>query len=266
MFKDHFVGLSENSRQCAIENPESLSVNLNGDTLTVTADTAVWIENRGLGYSIKVLIENFVLDTTSMRTDYIGHPYYERLTPKDDKEAKRWASNRIKAYNGSLMHFFRAFYNRNLNDQGFYFNIFMEYNVGLLGGGLERSTQSDSVKTAPSPVYNNRPIKMATITDYSLVIDSLSLPGEPMLDFVGNLEVTYIMEEEGYLYQKMRAIRNQRKPQRSELVLHRPAIIQPNGEVYPWDAIETRGYWTWELMSERLPLDYNPGDDQKLLK
>lgn len=256
IFKERFIGLSENARYCTFENASLLHFRKNDGVLHATADSILILENRGLGYRIKILLEKYNYNIVRYLVHYEGQVVYEALTPQNNEEAKRWAKSRLKAYYGSEMHFLRAFYKRNLNDEGYYFN--------LIDPGTRHGV-ADTLKTPRTPIFNDRRIKISTINNYNRVIDSLSSPQSPLLKFDGELEVQYIMEAESNAYQVNRSLRSEKKPQLSQMILLKPAVIQPHGQLYPQDAIETRGYWSWELMAESLPLDYQPVEDEKLV-
>jgi len=90
-----------------------------------------------------------------------------------------------------------------------------------------------------------------------------------VLTFKGELEVKYIMESEPYSYLTSRHLFSSvgsKKPQVSRVMLHGSALVQHDGQIYPPDAIETIGYWSWELMAENLPFDYDPAVDAGLVE
>jgi hypothetical protein len=223
------------------------------------------LENRGLGYRLKILLQKYKFNILTILVHYEGQIVYEPLVPGDEEEKLLWAKNRLKAYYGSEMHFLRAMYNHKLNDEGYYFNIVHEVNKGLKGG-VVRAGISDSVMAPRSPIYNRR-IKMHTIVNYDRILDSAtSTLEQPVLKYDGDLEVKYIMEPESRAYQKAYRKIVGKSVQISVMkLLNGSAIVQSNGQPYPLDALETSGYWSWELMAENLPTDYTPDDDLKLI-
>jgi hypothetical protein len=266
IFKQRFIGLSENARFCQFENPTVLDFSNRDGLLKATADSTLILRNNGLGYRIKIQLEKYIFNELTIRIHYEGQIVYEPLDPIDSTEKVTWAKNRLKAYYGSEMHFLRSLYERNLNQDGYYVNLVNKGN-SLLEGLLRRG-YADTAMTPRSPIYNNRRIKMHTITNYNRILDSVNLalrPDLPLLNFKGELEVQYIMESEPYSYQSNRQMRSEKIPQRSSIILRRPAIVQPFGHLFPPDAIETKGYWSWELIAESLPLDYEPGPDIETL-
>lgn len=263
IFKERFIGISENARHCSFENAGVLHFKNKNGILEASADSTLVVNNTGLGYRIKIVLALFRFNMTSVEVFYEGQMVYEPLPPENDEEKVRWARNRLKAYYGSEMHFLRSLYARDLFNNGFYFNVIELKNVR--GKGFKRIGIADTTMAPRSPIFNDRRIKVQTITNYKRILDSArSTPEEPFLSYKGDLEVQYINEAEPATYQHNRKIFPAKIQQRSTLILHKPCTIEPHGQVYPPDAIETKNYWSWELMAESLPLDYDPEADQAI--
>ncbi len=265
MFKEHFIGLSDNYRFCTFQNPRVLDFERTESMLEAKSDSIIVIENRGLGYRIKVFLELYQYNIMLVRTHYVGQIVFEQLEAKDENEEMEWARARLKAYYGSEMHFLRALYKHRLNKEGYFFNVIKDVNLGQKGG-IKHIGYADSVKSPRAAIYNYRRIKMHTLTNYNRILDSVrSTKDQPILKFKGELDVQYIHEPESFNYQVARGRSRGKNPQVSQMkMLADSAIIQPNGQLYPPDAVETRGYWSWELMAEALPLNYDPEEDQDL--
>lgn len=264
LFKQHFIGTSDNYRLCSIENPRVLDFYNKDGILTVVSDSVIIIDNRGLGYRIKLFLEKYEYNMMRYRTHYEQQIVFEPLEPRDNKEKIEWAKARLKAYYGSEMQFFRSLYKHELYNDGYVFNLIVEKNFGKQGG-IKNIGIADSTKSPRSALFNYKRYRVFTLTNYNKVIDSLSSPDEPVLKFKGDLQIDYIHETESNDYQSSRHRGWGKKPQQSQIKLLRDsAVVQPNGQIYPPDAVETSGYWSWELMSEALPLDYEPEDDIKI--
>jgi hypothetical protein len=246
-FEDNFIGFADNAKNCKIINTKALDFEKNGNVLTAYTDSTLMIENRGLGYKMKILLQDYRYDLRTTQLIYVGPMSYELLTPKNKKETLRWARARLKAYNGSQMHFFRSLYNRRLNEEGFYFRF-----PGKLQG-------DDSVKIVKSRVFR-KGLPVGTINNYYKILSD-SLKPELVLRYKGILEVQYVGEIETRQYQLHRSSGIKKTPQWSAIKLNSPAVIQPDGQPFPVTALQFGGYWSWELMSETLPLDYEPTED-----
>ncbi|MCC5612980.1 carboxypeptidase-like regulatory domain-containing protein [Nostoc sp. CHAB 5834] len=119
LFTAFFIGRSQNARLCRLLNPQALSFSQVTDTLTAIAQEPLLIENKALGYRIKFQLDHFSYTEASNLISYQGDPVFEPLTPTNEQEAKRWQVNRQSAYLGSVMHFGRALYRRQLVQEGF---------------------------------------------------------------------------------------------------------------------------------------------------
>lgn len=263
-FKDHFIGRSENARYCRLENPRALAFDIDDGLFTAYADSTLIIRNEGLGYRVKVALNQFSLDQNTLQLRYDGYMVYEPLTPKSESQKHHWARARLKAYFGSEMHFFRSLYSHRLTEEGYFLQLYTEDSVG---SRLVRHDFTDTVLMVVAPIYGKHRIRIPTIANYHRILDSTST--KTLLNFKGNLEVRYFNEQES-----MRAptsiptrVVNSVMPQTSKVTLLRPKPeIQSNGLIFPPDGVETQGHWGWDLMAESLPSDYDPSEDLELTR
>ena len=264
IFKENFIGQSSNAKFCELVNPKILSFDNDKDRLTATADTSLVIMNRALGYRLKFLLDTFSLTYLSHTVRYQGQFVFNPLTPSDEAERKYWATNRLRAYYGSEMHFMRALYKRRLMEEGFF--------VSLNKDGYDKKGRKINVAFADtaifieSPVFPDKKMKMP-IVFYNKILDSVgSTPTQPILSFQGNLEITYANERESLEYQQIRnsAQVGFKNFQRSQIFLLKLGfIVEPNGQIYMEDIL-SKAYWSWELVANSLPFDYDPEEDRKL--
>lgn len=265
-FKENFIGLSENSKHCFILNEDALSFRKNLNTLEASADSLLVIQNQGLGYSLNFLLEKFRYDQATRKVIYKGHTVYTPLVPRNDEEKLRWAANRLKAYYGSEMHFIRALYKRQLIEEGFFSNLFQDY---LVNNHRVNKAIADTVLLVKSKLFK-RKIRMPTIWEYNRILDSLSTDTHPAMAFKGQLEVIYIHEGENFRYTGSREPRRvgQTIAQRSRVILLGPSVaFERDGQILNDEGLfMTQGYWSWEMVSESLPYDYNPADDLEIIR
>ena len=264
IFKENFIGQSSNAKLCELVNPKILSFDNDKDRLVATADTSLVIINRALGYQLKFLLETFSLTYLTHIIRYEAQFVFKPLSPADEAERKYWATNRLRAYYGSEMHFMRALYKKRLLEEGFFVTLNKE--------GYDKSGRkineaiADTAIFIESPVFQKGKVKMP-IVYYNKILDSVrSTPTQPILSFQGNLEITYVNERESLEYQR---IRNSSQVgfknfQMSQLFLLKPSfVVEPNGQIYMEDIL-SKVYWSWELVADSLPFDYDPEEDRKL--
>lgn len=88
IFLQQFIGMTPNSAQCKLLNPQVLQTDFNKaeNVLTVTANEFLIIENKSLGYRIKYLLNNFERDFKRNIVYYSGFPTYEDLPGSRNKK------------------------------------------------------------------------------------------------------------------------------------------------------------------------------------
>jgi hypothetical protein len=266
IFKENFIGLTENATKCTIVNPNVLHFNVKGATLAASSDSLLVIKNAGLGYTLKFLLEQFTYNNVARKVLYKGHVVFEQMVAENEKQKLVWARNRLKAYYGSELHFMRALYDRKIIEEGFTFNLFN--NQVDKYGTVVNQALADAKLKVDSKIFNKK-ITVHTINNYKRILDTLrSTATRPVLRFTGQLEVKYLHEAESSAYVRVREGRSPgfTRPQRSRLTLLSDDVsIEPNGTIIPEENVETVGYWSWEMVAESLPIDYYPDEDEKLL-
>jgi len=109
MFKEQFLGRDVFWRDCKIINPEVLKLTLSkhGQLLTASTHGFLEIENNALGYKLKYLLSDFVLDKEIGKLKYEGSALFEEKegTPA---QKEKWEENRHLVYYGSVTHFLRT--------------------------------------------------------------------------------------------------------------------------------------------------------------
>lgn len=131
IFEKYFLGESVNARRTKILNPEVLHLNYDPETgfLTAKADDILLIENHALGYNINALLMYFQwYNMRGLRSDknktfencyFTVKLNYEEMTPKNDKQHKKWLQNRERTYKGSFKHFLAAVAKKRLKKEKF---------------------------------------------------------------------------------------------------------------------------------------------------
>lgn len=262
IFTDNFIGKSENASQCQLVNSQVLQFEQTDNELTVKAKEPLIINNQALGYRIKFQLERFTYSYDTYLVSYEGNPVFEPLIPKNQQEEQRWQENRLKAYLGSIMHFGRALYHRQLIEEGFLFVKVIDFKNR--SGELTRiSRAGDTLVTCPSLVNPHRDMTLQTAA-YKVLVDTVrSTPLQTILSFSDYIQVTYVKESEPHAFQCARRSSTENygiNPQKSLIRLLAPNVtVEANGQFWPSHSIRSEGYWTWELIADDLPFDYEPG-------
>jgi hypothetical protein len=121
LFTESFLGTGYFAEQTEIVNPEVLWFRYNKNTQTVTAKARqpVLIKNKALGYITQIELDSFYYSFQSNLIYRLATTFYTDIQPKNEAQRKEFASNRLLAYQGSKMHFFRSLYAGNAEKEGF---------------------------------------------------------------------------------------------------------------------------------------------------
>lgn len=246
VFKQTFLGTSENVASCRILNEEVLNFDYNRQTRIFEAYSGepLIIENRALGYKITYVLEYFAIDYKYNYSSYYGFTSFEDMSKKD-KVKKRWAREREKAYYGSLQHFIRAVYRGETVEEGFEIN--QARDVEGMGRVLDSNPydinstvklSEDSIrkefafehilyinytKEAPSPNYRTGGLRINKTPEIRKGSGQLSWV--TMMEGVDKVQ----FEQSGYLINPL--------------------------------AIVLEGYWSFEKTADMLPINYQPSAD-----
>ncbi|MDH7464631.1 carboxypeptidase-like regulatory domain-containing protein [Chitinophagaceae bacterium 26-R-25] len=230
-FNANFIGSTEDANKCQIENPQALKFffSKKKNRLKVTEREDLVIVNKALGYKIHYKLDSLTYEYSNKTCTYTGFPFFETLegTPE---EQKVWKANRLKAYNGSRMHFMRAWYNHNLEKEGF---------------EIEKVTSLNpfAVETISNPY------------DSSIYgIDS----NEVAINYDGRLRIKYHNEMPEKAYIEFYKLPTQLRAQLTVIEINEGFNIMSNGYFYDQTDVTNNGYWSWEKLAESLPYDYVP--------
>lgn len=286
-FKISFIGTSTFSKKVEILNPKALHFEFDKKTLQLEAyaKEPLKIKNSALGYLITYDLVSFRQDTE--KVTYMGYTRYEDLAGSKRKK-RRWKKNRLKAYYGSMTHFFRSLYTAHLKEDGFVVNQFRRV------PNPNRPSEAE-IKKARNIIRSHRTIilnlsKKITIPENALdsaliTLQKSRLPkfqdylykrdvpyhqiitkkeGKTYLTFENYLSVIYKKEKEDLEYLNYHRMGKKRAPgpQTSALVItgEHPFILSTGQIINPLNVF-FEGYWGFEKMAETLPLDYEPPED-----
>jgi hypothetical protein len=283
LFKNAFIGQTELSANCTLLNPKVLHFQYDSKQrkLTATAKEPLQIKNKGLGYKITYDLQEFVIHNN--KVTYLGYSRYENLNGNKRKK-RRWKKNRIKAYKGSPVHFYKTLINNATYEEGFIVHQFKRLPnpdrpkeeeikkarelVVLTKTNLNFSTKIESPKTAiDSALFVLRKSRLPKFKDYLYksnvpikdVIRKKS--GYFYLDFKDNLSIVYTEEKEEKGFITRNSFNRTRKPsfQTSSLIpLQTPSMIEKTGVLLSPLDLFYEGYWSYEKFANSLPLDYIP--------
>ena len=296
LFTELFIGTSPNAASCIIQNHEFLRFRLNNDnTLSVFSRTPIQVMNYVLGYEIIYKLEEFSFDLSSQVLTQKGFAYFKDLSTLHPKRAEKYGRKRKEVYQGSLMHFMRAFFLNHLDTAGFQLKSLAKIsNPGKDRAKFLFSLHKDSVliDTVLVEIKDSLKVKggtraktktfrgIADSTDYykymlrqpDSVISRQLISADSIgfaldsniagLYFVDSLEVTYTLKKNSGKYRMLSQEARKENFPVSQFVFtnKRPVYVFSNGYFYDVYDLKITGYWAWwETMANKLPYDYDPG-------
>ena len=125
VFKEEFLGTTDNARSCKILNEDDIYLfyNENTDILHARSMKPLIIINKMLGYRIIYLLETFQKSKAGIK--FIGYNVFEEIEPNLKSLKKRINEQREKTYLGSIMHFMRYLYDYDIHKNDTIFDITM---------------------------------------------------------------------------------------------------------------------------------------------
>jgi hypothetical protein len=121
LFKEIFLGTTENALNCEITNEQDISFNYGSDhdTLKAFASKPIHINNKALGYVLTCHLDKFEYCRKSRTFLFVGNYFFNKDLAFETADNKSYLVRRENAYLGSRMHFFRALWANDLFSAGF---------------------------------------------------------------------------------------------------------------------------------------------------
>jgi hypothetical protein len=286
VFIREFIGTSEFSKSCTIQNPKVLFFEFDSQNNILTAEAieTLHIKNKALGYDIFYDLKHFSIEKKI--TKYLGYSYFKESKGSKNKQNK-WRKNRLKAYNGSQVHFFKSVLKNSSKEEGFVINQFVRKK------NKDRPSQEELLKARKTLSKSNVALNFSrkidipknSIDSALVVLKKAKLPkyidylykseiasteiiheknNETYLQFDNNLRITYLREKEekGYILRNSLSKPRKAFPQASNIIpLAEKFIIYPSGILAnPLDVLYEE-YWSYEKFAHSLPLDYEPNNE-----
>jgi len=234
-FIENFIGKTENSKSCTIKNRDAVHFYFSKkrNRLKVLATEPLEIINEALGYTIKYTVDSFTYEYNTQVNLYTGYPLFEEMQSLDTAKQNLWTANRLKAYKGSVLHFMRSLYNKQLKEEGFEIQFLVKSNdketaVPLLNFyGAMNYSKDDSTNTVEVMPNQNEVVIIYNKEEPEPNYLNIN-PDEP-LKF--QLSVLSFVPKESI-------------------------IIEQNGYYYEQTDITINQYLGWKKMADMLPYDF----------
>ena len=270
-FLETFIG--SNREQVKIKNQKSLkfSYDKKDKLLKVKAPNTLIIENKNLGYEISYNLISFSADFKSKMVNYIGTSFF-----KETKNTDKIKLNRMNAYEGSLLHFFRSIYNSKVTEDNFIVNQVVRVPNPQYPSEEELKTLKNFFDFMTQPDINNIPQNIRNISHrkntqspYILAIVKTKIPesdyikrteGNVFLEFKDILQVNY---PKFYYELKGKEFVKRKNQTVLSSFLHSDGEafeVSKEGNITTPDQLITEGDFSRNKIENMLPLDYQLGD------
>lgn len=105
-FKKYFLGQTEFSKDCKIENIEEILFDKKFEpNIKASCTKPIIIVNSALGYKLECVLLSFMFNNTREAVNCEFYPKFIELVPEDETQKIRWAINRKAAFTSSLRRF-----------------------------------------------------------------------------------------------------------------------------------------------------------------
>lgn len=304
-FLENFIGYTANPADCKIKNTGVIQFRYykKQNKLIAIADKPLIIENKALGYKLKYQLEEFEINFKENSTLFLGYPFFEELESNRNARERKWASKRLQAYNGSMLHFMRSLNENRLKDEGFEVQrLRKELNTEKLrikalykanftrqvdsntnnritiqigsNGSILKDSARIILSAADSIAYYERILQQKDYLDIFarqlLTSDSLitiDSEGNKLLGFPDYLHIVFNKEIEDVGYLKFVAENRNPYFQQSTIFINgenQLIHIDSKGNYSPPQLVFSTGYWAWsEKIANMLPLDYEKNPEPK---
>lgn len=270
-FLDSFIGYDK--QNVKIKNQRSLkfSFDKKNKILKVKAPKTLIIENKNLGYEIEYNLVNFSSDFNTKIINCSGTSLF-----KETKNNNKTRLNRMNAYDGSLLHFFRSVYNNTVAADQFVVNHVIKVPNPKYPSEEELNTLKDYMAIAKNTKVINFPDNIRDISarktsesQYSLAIVKTLIPDS---DYIkrNNDEVLFSFKDILQVnYKKYDYELKGKDFVKSKIPVVQTSFLYPEGETFEVskdgnittpDLLITEGEFTKNKIENMLPLDYQLGD------
>jgi hypothetical protein len=251
-FRQIILSDTPNARRSTILNPFVIDFNDQPPYLLATAHESIFVENMGLGYLIEIVLTGFSYNRNTRIFSYEIAPRFEEIPPQNNRQERRFASQRQSIYEGSANQFFKllaaqqdTIKNGRLGD----FEIMVQPTLRILYPEEYLFELSAGTRTW---VRND-------IAPNQLFIENSDGDRELRRNFIF---IRYTKKVEHSTYQQItERSRSEAMYQYSVLHVSRNVRLSASGNLHDPGAGTFYGYLAWKRLADLLPTDYHPNFD-----
>lgn len=270
-FLDTFIGYDKENVKIKNQRTLKFSFDKKNKFLKVKAPQTLIIENKTLGYEIQYNLINYSVDFNTNMINYSGTSFF-----KEKKNSDNIKLNRMNAFDGSLLHFFRSIFQNKIEEEGFIINKIVkipnpkyptEEELNMVKDFMQMTKKSGTIKI-PEDISdilkrknNEKPYALALTKSKLPDTDYTKRIGEQvLLRFEDMLQVNY----KKYFYEsKGKTFIRSTAPVSLSSYLHSEGEtfeISKEGNITNPDLLINEGDFSKNKIENMLPLDYQLGD------
>lgn len=270
-FLDTFIGRDHENVRIKNQKTLKFSYDKENKILKVKAPKTLIIENKNLGYEITYNLIGYSADFNSQMINYTGTSFFRETKNTDPARV-----NRMNAYYGSLLHFFRSIYENKISEDQFIVNHVVKVPNPQYPTEEELKTLKNFQTMAKSSGIMHIPDDISKIAQrknsqkpYALAIVKTLIPdsdyvkrenGQVLFSFKDILQVNY----RKYFYElKGKQFVKNSYPVTLSSYLHAEGEtfeVSKEGNITTPDLLTNEGTFSDNKIEYMLPLDYQPGD------
>ncbi|MFC3160677.1 CarboxypepD_reg-like domain-containing protein [Chryseobacterium arachidis] len=270
-FLQNFIGYDlENVK---IKNKRSLkfAYDKKNKTLKVKAPKTLIIENKNLGYEIEYNLVNFSADFNTKIVSSFGTSLFKEI-----KNSDKIRLNRMNAYDGSLLHFFRSVYSNKISEDQFVVNHVLKVPNPKYPTKEELKMLQDFAETVKTNKVLSIPENISEISrrknnekPYALAITRTLIPDSDYVKRNGEVVLFSFKDMLQVNYKKYYYELKNREFIKSKIPVVLSSFLHPDGETFEVskdgnistpDLLITEGDFSKNRIENMLPLDYQLGD------
>ncbi|WP_267404360.1 MULTISPECIES: carboxypeptidase-like regulatory domain-containing protein [unclassified Chryseobacterium] len=270
-FLDNFLGFDRENVRIKNQRTLKFAFDKKNQILKVKAPKTLLIENKILGYQIEYNLINFAADFNTKMVNYVGTSFF-----RETKNSDKIKLNRMNAYDGSALHFFRSIYQNTISKDQFIVNHVVkvpnpkyptEEELARLSNFKEMARIS-KISSVPNDILDISQRKNAN-KPYALAITKTLIPDtdyvkrenrKVLFTFKDMLQVNY----QKYEYElKGKQFIKTKDPVVISSFLHPEGEtfeVSKDGNITNPDLLITEGDFSKNKIENMLPLDYQLGD------
>lgn len=270
-FRDTFIGFDQENVKIKNQRSLKFSYDKENKILKVKAPQTLRIENKNLGYTVDYNLVDFTADFNNNTTRYIGTSFFT-----ETKNTDKIKLNRMNAFDGSQVHFFRSVYSVKVAGEGFIVNQITKFPNSKYPTEEELQLLNDFANSLKTKTISKVPPDLLDIANrkrtevpYKIAVTKTQIPetdytkkenGNLLLDYSYMMQINF----KKYFYELKKG-----QFVKTTIPIVQTSFLHPEGEIFEISSdgntsnpgmLTNQGEFAKNKIENLLPLDYELGD------